>query len=38
VQQIVPEITSHLEAIGVFVLICMFWGLLLYAAVQYALP
>jgi hypothetical protein len=38
VQQILPKITSRLESAGLFVLVCMFWGLLLYAAVQYALP
>lgn len=38
VQHILPEISSRLESTGLFVLVCMFWGLLLYAAVQYALP
>lgn len=38
VQQVLPEISSRLEVIGVYLLICMFWGLLLYAAIQYALP
>jgi hypothetical protein len=38
VQQVLPEISSRLEVMGVYLLICMFWGLLLYAAIQYALP
>ena len=38
IQQLLPLLNKRAELVTLYVLVCAFWGLLLYAAAQFALP